>query len=95
MIGKIEEITKQLLEEIGEDPNREGLIKTPNRVSKAWEFFSKGYKENLDIIINGAIFEEDARDMVIVRDIEFFSLCEHHLIPFLGKHMLDIYQMEK
>jgi len=85
MISKIEEITKQLLEEIGEDPNREGLIKTPNRVSKAWEFFSKGYKENLDIIINGAIFEEDARDMVIVRDIEFFSLCEHHLIPFFGK----------
>ena len=85
MIGKIEEITKQLLKEIGEDPNREGLIKTPNRVSKAWEFFSKGYKENLDIIINGAIFEEDARDMVIVRDIEFFSLCEHHLIPFFGK----------
>ena len=85
MIGKIEEITKQLLEEIGEDPNREGLIKTPNRVSKAWEFFSKGYKENLNVIINGAIFEEDARDMVIVRDIEFFSLCEHHLIPFFGK----------
>ena len=85
MIGKIEEITKQLLEEIGEDPNREGLIKTPQRVSKAWEFFSKGYKENLNVIINGAIFEEDARDMVIVRDIEFFSLCEHHLIPFFGK----------
>ena len=85
MTGKIEEITKQLLEEIGEDPNREGLIKTPNRVSKAWEFFSKGYKENLDTIINGAIFKEDARDMVIVRDIEFFSLCEHHLIPFFGK----------
>ena len=85
MIGKIEEITKQLLEEIGEDPNREGLIKTPNRLSKDWEFFSKGYKENLDIIINGAIFEEDARDMVIVRDIEFISLCEHHLIPFFGK----------
>ena len=85
MISKIEEITKQLLKEIGEDPNREGLIKTPNRVSKAWEFFSKGYKENLDTIINGAIFREDAKDMVIVRDIEFFSLCEHHLIPFFGK----------
>ena len=85
MIGKIEKITKQLLEEIGEDPNREGLIKTPNRVSKAWEFFSKGYKEDLNVIINGAIFEEDAKDMVIVRDIEFFSLCEHHLIPFFGK----------
>ena len=85
MISKIEEITKQLIKEIGEDPNREGLIKTPNRVSKAWEFFSKGYKEDLDIIINGAIFKENARDMVIVRDIEFFSLCEHHLIPFFGK----------
>ena len=85
MISKIEKITKQLLTEIGEDPNREGLIKTPYRVSKAWEFFSKGYKEDLDIIINGAIFNEDARDMVIVRDIEFFSLCEHHLIPFFGK----------
>ena len=85
MISKIEEITKELLEEIGEDPNRKGLIKTPYRVSKAWEFFSKGYKENLDIIINDAIFEENARDMVIVRDVEFFSLCEHHLIPFFGK----------
>ncbi len=85
MISKIEEITKQLLKEIGEDPNREGLIKTPRRVSKAWEFFSKGYKENLNVIINDAIFEEDARDMVIVRDVEFFSLCEHHLIPFFGK----------
>ena len=85
MMSKIEEITRQLLREIGEDPNREGLIKTPLRVSKAWEFFSKGYKEDLDIIINDAIFEEDARDMVIVRDIEFFSLCEHHLIPFFGK----------
>ena len=85
MMSKIEEITRQLLGEIGEDPNREGLIKTPLRVSKAWEFFSKGYKEDLDIIINDAIFEEDARDMVIVRDIEFFSLCEHHLIPFFGK----------
>lgn len=85
MTGKIEVITKQLLEEIGEDPNREGLIKTPSRVSKAWSFFSKGYKQDLNRIINDAIFEEDAKDMVIVRDIEFFSLCEHHLIPFFGK----------
>ena len=85
MTDKIEVITKQLLEEIGEDPNREGLIKTPSRVSKAWSFFSKGYKQDLNRIINDAIFEEDAKDMVIVRDIEFFSLCEHHLIPFFGK----------
>ena len=85
MTDKIEVITKQLLEEIGEDPNREGLIKTPSRVSKAWSFFSKGYKQDLNRIINDAIFEEDAKDMVIVRDIEFFSLCELHLIPFFGK----------
>ena len=85
MTDKIEVITKQLLEEIGEDPNREGLLKTPSRVSKAWSFFSKGYKQDLNRIINDAIFEENAKDMVIVRDIEFFSLCEHHLIPFFGK----------
>ena len=85
MEKKIEIITKQLLEELGENPEREGLLKTPRRVAKAWEFFSLGYKQKLDEIINQAIFKEDAKDMVIVRDIEFFSLCEHHLIPFFGK----------
>ena len=81
----IENLIKTLLEEIGEDPNREGLIKTPARVAKSWDFFSRGYHQNMDQIINGAIFKEDAKDMVIVRDIEFFSLCEHHLLPFFGK----------
>ena len=85
MEKKIEIITKQLLEELGENPEREGLLKTPKRVAKAWEFFSLGYNQKLDEIINQAIFKEDAKDMVIVRDIEFFSLCEHHLIPFFGK----------
>ena len=82
---KIADLTKLLLKEIGEDPNREGLIKTPSRVSKAWSFFSRGYNQNVDEIINGAIFNENAKDMVVVRDVEFFSLCEHHLIPFFGK----------
>ena len=81
----IEDLIKKLIEEIGEDPNREGLKKTPLRAAKSWEFFSIGYEQNIDTIINGAIFNEDAKDMVIVRDVEFFSLCEHHLLPFFGK----------
>ncbi len=85
MEEKIAKITKQLLKEIGENPEREGLLKTPKRVAKAWDFFSHGYKQNLDDIVNQAIFNEEAKDMVIVRDVEFFSLCEHHLIPFFGK----------
>jgi len=84
-MSKLQDITKSLLLELGENPNREGLLKTPKRVEKAWKFFSKGYHDDIEEIPNGAIFTEDARDMVIVRDIEFFSLCEHHLLPFFGK----------
>ncbi len=83
--GTIEALTRSLLEEIGEDVQREGLLRTPNRVAKAWSYFSKGYRENLDDIINKAIFEEDCSEMVIVRDVEFFSMCEHHMLPFMGK----------
>ena len=82
---KIQELTKELLLYIGEDPAREGLLKTPERVAKAWEFFSQGYSENIADIVNGAIFEENCSEMVIVRDIEFFSMCEHHMIPFFGR----------
>ena len=82
---RIKNLTKELLKEIGEDPSREGLLKTPSRVSKAWSFFSGGYNQDLDKIINNAVFNEDATDMVVVRDVEFFSLCEHHLIPFFGR----------
>jgi len=91
----IESLTHDLLKEIGEDPSREGLLKTPERVSKAWEYFSQGYRLSLDDIINDAIFTESSEDMVIVRDIEFFSFCEHNLYHSLEKHMLDIYPIVK
>lgn len=82
---KLEENTRNLLELLGEDPSREGLINTPKRVAKAWEFLTKGYNEDLDKLINNAIFEGESKDMVIVKNIEFYSLCEHHMIPFYGK----------
>ena len=82
---RLEEITKELLGLIGEDSTRQGLIKTPKRVAESWKFLSQGYHQNLKEIINEAIFDESAKDMIIVKDIEFYSLCEHHLIPFYGK----------
>ena len=82
---KLEMNTKNLLELLGEDPSREGLLNTPKRVAKAWEFLTKGYNENLHELINNAIFEGESKDMVIVKNIEFYSLCEHHMIPFYGK----------
>ena len=82
---KLEANTKNLLELLGEDPAREGLINTPKRVAKAWDFLTKGYSEDLDELINNAIFEGESKDMVIVKNIEFYSLCEHHMIPFYGK----------
>ena len=85
-INKIEDITADLLETIGEDVNREGLVRTPHRVAKAWEYFSRGYRANIDDVINNAIFEnEECSEMIIVRDIEYFSMCEHHMLPFFGK----------
>ena len=84
-MSNIEKITKDLLIEIGEDPNREGLIKTPLRVSKSWQYLISGYNETIDEVVNGAIFNEENQDMIIVKDINYYSLCEHHLLPFMGK----------
>src|SRR5688500_15567823 len=78
-------LIRQLLVELGEDANREGLVKTPQRVAKALSFLTSGYAANIDEILNGALFTVDYNEMVIVRDIDYYSLCEHHLLPFFGK----------
>jgi GTP cyclohydrolase IA len=76
---------RAVLEAVGEDPQREGLLKTPERSAKAWRDLTKGYRADVAKIVNGALFDVNYDEMVIVRDIEFYSLCEHHLLPFLGK----------
>lgn len=81
----MQEFVRELLRGMGEDPDREGLAKTPERVEKALKFFTKGYSEDPVEILNSALFEEDYDEMVIVKDIDIFSLCEHHILPFFGK----------
>ncbi len=83
--ARIVELTRELLERIGEDPARDGLVKTPERVAKAWGDLTAGYRMNAEDVLNGALFDVAYDEMVIVKDIEVFSLCEHHLLPFLGK----------
>lgn len=82
---KKEDIYRQLLQSIGEDVDRDGLQKTPHRAARAFEYLTKGYYEDMDKIVNGAIFDSDCNEMIIVKDIEIYSLCEHHLLPFIGK----------
>ena len=89
-LERLQGAVKTILECIGEDLEREGLKGTPERYARAMLFFSKGYEENVRDLINGAVFDEDHDELVIVRDIEIFSLCEHHIVPFTGK-VIEIY----
>jgi len=82
---ELEKIIKDLLIELEEDPSREGLLSTPRRVAQAFKYLTKGYKDKIEDILNDAIFDECYNEIVIVKDIDFFSLCEHHLLPFYGK----------
>jgi GTP cyclohydrolase I len=79
------DLITRLLVELGEDPSREGLVRTPKRVEKAMKFLTSGYDADIDEMLNGALFAVDYSEMVIVRDIDFYSLCEHHILPFFGK----------
>ncbi len=81
----MDEIYRNLLEVLGEDVNREGLLKTPSRAAEAMRYLTKGYQQDVDKVLNNAFFEADTDEMIIVKDIELYSLCEHHLLPFIGK----------
>jgi GTP cyclohydrolase IA len=81
----MQELVRQLLAELGEDPMREGLLNTPKRVEKALRFLTSGYHADIDTVLNGALFTVDYSEMVIVKDVDFYSLCEHHMLPFFGK----------
>ncbi|GEM88140.1 GTP cyclohydrolase I FolE [Meiothermus granaticius] len=83
-IERMSELAQEWLGLIGEDPGREGLLKTPERMAKAWAFLTKGYHETLEEVTNGAVFEAEGSNMVVVKSIEYYSMCEHHLLPFFG-----------
>jgi GTP cyclohydrolase I len=83
--SRVAELVRQLLIELGEDPEREGLLRTPERVAKALEYLSSGYRADMDALVNKALFEASSNNMIICRDIEVYSLCEHHMLPFYGR----------
>ncbi|GAB1349855.1 GTP cyclohydrolase I FolE [Ignavibacteriales bacterium] len=84
-IERVQGFVENILTEIGEDPEREGLLKTPKRVAKAYEYLTSGYSKDINKVLNGAIFNEEYDEMVLVRNIDFYSMCEHHMLPFFGK----------
>jgi len=84
-LATMESLVEDMLKHLGEDPEREGLRRTPHRVAKAMQFLTSGYHKDIQKVLNGAIFKEKYNEMVIVKDIDFFSMCEHHMLPFYGK----------
>ncbi|MBL7033002.1 MAG: GTP cyclohydrolase I FolE [Candidatus Delongbacteria bacterium] len=81
----MEKLTRELLLRLGEDPTREGLERTPERVAESWRYLTCGYRQTIEEVINGAIFTQDYNEMILCKDIELFSMCEHHLLPFFGR----------
>lgn len=94
-IERVAALMRELLMEIGEDPEREGLVKTPERFAKAMQFLTRGYGQDLKAIVNDAIFEAESNNMIIMRDIELYSLCEHHVLPFFGRAHVGYIAREK
>ena len=84
-VKRVSELVRELLIELGEDPSREGLLKTPDRVAQAYEFLTQGYRLDRERVINDAVFQSEANNMIVARDIEVYSLCEHHMLPFFGR----------
>ena len=82
---RVAQLVKELLVEIGEDPGREGLLRTPERVARAYEFLTSGYRGRPGAIVNGAVFRSEANNMIVLRDVQVYSLCEHHMLPFFGR----------
>ena len=84
-LAEMERIFADLLDAVGEDRNRQGLAKTPSRAARSFEFLTQGYRQCVEDVVNGAIFDSDASEIVMVKDIELYSMCEHHLLPFIGR----------
>ncbi len=94
-IERVEALIRELLIEIGEDPDRQGLLNTPKRVAKSWQFLTKGYASDPKEVINNALFDSGSNNMIIARDIEVYSLCEHHMLPFFGRCHIGYIAQEK
>lgn len=92
---RVEQLVRELLRELGEDPDREGLLRTPARVASAYEFLTSGYRQDIGTIINNAVFQAESNNMIISRDIEVYSLCEHHMLPFFGRCHIGYIATEK